>query len=416
MSVLRPLRMSAPAPKQRSLESLAAWLGMDLRTASGIAVTEQTSLRLATVYACVRLIAQSLASLPLNVFRRLGRGKIGVDGDPRFALLHDQPNPAMTSLAFRETITGHCLLWGNGYAWLERGRQGRVVALWPVRPDKVKVEIQRDGTPKYVYEFRGEKLEAPSSSILHVQGLGFDGVTGYSPIGLLKESIAMGLAAEKFGATFFGNSACTSGILTTTARLDDDAVNRLRESWETMHGGDSRWRVAVLEDGLTWQQIGVKPDEAQFLETRQFQAAEIARAFNVPPWMVGLETKGMTYSNVEQQQIAFVVHTLRPWLVRWEQALKAKLFPEPDMFAEFNADAIQRGDLKARYDAYSIGHNRWLTTNEIRARENLNPLEGGDELKEPAPAPAPTPPAAEMPRDHEHEHAPDEAHEDGNAT
>lgn len=391
MSLLRPIRATQPeATQQRSLEELAKFYGLEVSTPAGVPVTEQTSLRLSTVYACVRLIAESLASLPLQVFRRLDRGKQLLPADERYRILHDQPNAAMDSFTFRETLAGHVLLWGNGYAWIERGARGKIVALWPVRPDKIKAEQdKKTGELRYQYDFRGETLKATAASMLHIRGIGFDGITGYSPIGLMKGGIGMGLAAENFGAQFFGNSALPSGILSTTKKLSPDAEVRLKAAWQGMHGGDNRWKVAVLEEGLTWTQLGTKPNEAQYLETRAFQAVEIARAFRVPPWMVGIDTKGMTYSNVEQQMLAFVTHTLRPWMVRFEQGFKAKLFPEPDVFAEFNADGLLRGDLKSRYEAYAIGHNRWLTTNEIREKENLNPVDGGDDMQAPAALPAP---------------------------
>lgn len=391
MSLFRPIRAPQPeATQQRSLQELMEFYGLEVATPAGVPVSEQSSLRLSTVYACVRLISESLASLPLQVFRRLDRGKQLLPKDDRYRLLHDAPNPVMTSFTFRETLAGHALLWGNGYAWIERAPRGKIVALWPVRPDKVKAsQDKKTGELQYEYEFRGEKLKATSNSILHVPGLGFDGITGYSPIGLMKGGIGMGLAAENFGAQFFGNSALPSGILSTTKQLSPDAAARLKAAWQAMHGGDNRWKVAVLEEGFSWQQLGVKPNEAQYLETRAYQAAEIARAFRVPPWMVGIDTKGMTYSNVEHQMIHFERHTLRPWIVRLEQVLNAKLFPEPDLFAEFNADAMLRGDLKSRYEAYAIGHNRWLTTNEIREKENLNPVDGGDDMQTPAALPAP---------------------------
>lgn len=391
MSLLRPIRASEPPePKQRSLQELAEFYGLVASTASGVSVNEHNALRLNTVYACVRLISESLGSLPLQVFRRLDRGKQLLPRDDRYRLLHSQPNPAMTSFTFRETLAGHLLLWGNAYAWIERGKQGRLVALWPVRPDKVKAEQDRKtGELRYEYEFRGEKLKATSNSLLHIPGLGFDGITGYSPIGLMKSGIGMGIAAENFGAQFFGNSALPSGILSTTKKLSTEAEDRLKAAWQGMHGGDNRWKVAVLEEGVTWTQLGTKPNEAQYLETRQFQAKEIASAFRVPPWMVGIDVKQGVYSNVEHQMLAFVTHTLRPWMVRFEQGFKAKLFPEPDVFAEFNADGLLRGDLKSRYEAYAIGHNRWLTTNEIREKENLNPVDGGDDMQTPAALPAP---------------------------
>ena len=392
-SLLRPVA----AERTKSLDELAAWYGLELATSSGAAVTEGNALKLSTVYACVRLLSESVASLPLHTYRRLERGKERADVGPLTELLHDQPNPAMSSFVFRETLQGHLLLWGNAYAWIERASRGQIVALWPVRPDKVKAFPQKDGTVVYEYDFRGEKLKSAASSMLHFPGLGFDGITGYSPIGLMRQAIGLGLAAEEFGGRFFGNSAVASGVLSTPNKLSDDARHRIKRSWEQAHTGENRWSVAVLEEGLTWQALGVKPEEAQFLETRNFQSQEIARAYGVPPWMVGVPVTGsMTYSNVEQQQIAFVTYSLRPWLVRWEQELNRKLFSDSNTFAEFTVDALLRGDTLTRYRAYEIGRKTgWLSANEVRERENMNPVEGGDEYGTPAPPASATPADAE---------------------
>lgn len=388
-SLLRPVATE----RTKSLDELAAWYGLDVATSSGAAVTEGNALKLSTVYACVRLLSESVASLPLHTYRRLERGKERADLGPLTELLHDQPNPSMSSFVFRETLQGHLLLWGNAYAWIERASRGQIVALWPVRPDKVKAVPQKDGTVVYEYDFRGEKLKSAASSMLHFPGLGFDGITGYSPIGLMRQAIGLGLAAEDYGARFFGNSASPSGVLTTPNKLSEEAEARLKKGWEEAHSGSRIWSVAVLHDGLTWQALGVKPEEAQFLETRNFQAQEIARAYGVPPWMVGVPVTGsMTYSNVEQQQIAFVTYSLRPWLVRWEQEINRKLFTDSSTFAEFTVDALLRGDTLSRYRAYEIGRKTgWLSANEVRERENMNPVDGGDEYGAAASPAAPGP-------------------------
>lgn len=408
-----------PPAEKRETINLAAWCEMverATRTAAGVSVTEGNALRMTTVYACVRLLSESVASLPLHLYRRLpGGGKERLTEDPRYALLHDQPNPLMSSFTFRETLQAHLETWGNAYAWIERSKGGKVAALWPLRPDKVEAKIDdRTGRLSYTYEFRGEKLpEQPASSILHVPGLGWDGVKGYSPIGLMKNAIGMGLAAENYGSQFFGNAAMPSGILSTEQVLDDDAVERLKASWEAMHGGDNKWRVAMLGGGLTWTSIGIKPEEAQFLETRGYTDAQIARAYNIPAWMVGVESKGsMTYSNVEQQGLMYVTHCLRPRLVRLEQEINRKLLPEPTLFVEFNVDGLARGDLKSRYQAYAIAEGRWLTVNEIRELENRNPVEGGDEMRRPEPA---APPAAEGDPDAEKDPPQDDPEDEADA-
>lgn len=379
-------QLTAPLEPPAHPRGFDAWLEGVLAaqsTAAGQSVTEGSALKSTVVLACVRLLSESVASLPLKLYRRTPPGKAPQPEHPLWRLLHDRPNPVMTSFSFRETMQGHLLLWGNAYAYMERGARGVVSALWPLRPDKTEVKIDKtSGLPAYTFDYRGVKREGvPASSVLHIPGLGFDGITGYSPIGLMRQAVGMALAAENFGAQFFGNSAMPSGLLSHPKQLTEPAAKRLAESWEQMHGGGNKWRVAVLEEGLSWTSIGIKPDEAQFIETRNLQALEITRAFGVPPWMVGVSTQGtsLTYANVEQQQIAFVTHTLRAWMVRWEQALNSALLADPALFFEFNADALLRGDLKSRYEAYQIGRTGgWLSVNDIRARENMNPVPGGD--------------------------------------
>lgn len=368
-----------PAAVRRGWNELLAWWSNLAATASGVGVSEHNAMKAIPVFACVRVIADTLASLPLNVYRRIGGSSKEPDRrHPLHALLHDAPNPLMTSFAFRECLTGHLLLWGNAYALIER-RQGRIAALWPLRPDRVRV--QQDGADlSYEYEHHGEAmLVAGRDDVLHIQGLGFDGVIGYSPIGVARQAVGMTLAAEEYGARFFGNNAAPGGVLTTDRRLNPDTVERIKESWNQAHQGPERaFRTAILEEGLSWQSIGMKPEEAQFIETRKFQTQEIARLYRVPPHMIG-DLDRATFSNIEHQALEFVTHTMRPWLVRWEQELNRKLFRRPDTFAEFNVDGLLRGDIEARYRAYAVARQwGWLSANDIRDRENMNPIADGD--------------------------------------
>ena len=394
---------SAPATQRRGIEE---WI--DLLVGAGVApagqvVTEHTALRQATVYACVSLLSETFASLPLKVYRDVNGRREEAEDDPLYALLHDQPNPLMNSFQWRQTLEGHRKLWGNAYAYLERGARGRIVALWPARPDRSKGKLDpKSRTLVYDLDVMGEKMtDVPASSVLHVPGLGFDGLTGYSPIGLMRKAVSMALAAEDFGAQFFGNSAMPSGVLSTQNQLSPEAAERLKQSWQTMHGGDNKWRVAVLEEGMTWASIGINPDEAQFIESRNLQSRDIARAFGVYPWMVGLDSQGMTYANVEQQQIAFMMWRVRPDATAWEHAIQARVAPARTTRSCFLLDGVVRADLKTRTDAYSKSVGRpYMTVNEARKLENLPPVEGGDELaQQPGAAAGGAAPAAEPPDD-----------------
>lgn len=369
-----------------SLTNYAQWveLGLTSRVASGISVTENSALTSSAVFGCVRVLAETVASLPLIVYQRVGEGKERAPDHYLYNLLHDRPNEFMTSFEFRETLMGHLTLWGNAYTEIEYDARGRTRQLWPLRPDRMlRVEMTADGRRAYQYMLpSGETVWLSDNNVWHLRGFGGDGLNGYSVIRLMRESIGLGLAAESFGARFFGNDARPGGILEHPGVLGEEAHKRLRESWESRHGGLSgSHRVAILEEGLQYKQIGIPPEDAQFLETRRFQVIEIARAFRVPPHMLG-DLERATFSNIEHQSIDFVVHTIRPWLVRWEQSIQQRLMLAEErerFYAEFLVDGLLRGDTQTRYQAYAVGRqNGWLSANDIRELENMNPVEGGD--------------------------------------
>ena len=350
---------------------------------TGIAVTEDRAIAFAAVYACVRVLAESVSTLPLVLYRRRpGGGRERAADHPLYPILHDRPNPVMTSVEFRETLQGHLCLRGNAYALIVRDEAGRVRELWPLRPDQMEVRVQG---ARYVYVYRpkyGEMAVYEPEEILHVKGLSPDGLVGYSPIKLAREAIGLGLAAQEYGAKLFANDARPGGVLKTDQELDEESMRRLRRQWEEAHRGSSNaWRVAVLERGLEWQAVGIAPEDAQFLETRKFQVTEIARIFRIPPHMIG-DLERATFSNIEQQSLEFVIHTLRPWLVRWEQAISARLLTEEErreLYAEHLVDGLLRGDIQSRYEAYTRAI-QWgiLSPNEVRELENRNPRRGGD--------------------------------------
>lgn len=362
------------------------------RTTSGKTVNELTALQTTAVYACVRILSETIASLPLHVYRYTEGGKAKDTGHVLYTLLHDEPNPDMTSFVFRETLMSHLLIWGNAYSQILRDRSGQVIGLYPLLPDQMSVHRSEKGKLYYVYNRYEEdnpnfqekgSIVLSQEEVLHIPGLGFDGLIGYSPIALAKNAVGMTLACEEYGASFFGNGANPGGVLEHPGILKDPA--KVRDSWNAVYQGTrNAHKVAVLEEGMSYKQIGIPPEEAQFLETRKFQVNEIARLFRIPPHMVG-DLEKSSFSNIEQQSLEFVKYTLDPWVVRFEQALKKSLLlPEEKKthFIKFNVDGLLRGDYQSRMNGYAIGRqNGWLSTNDIRELEELNPIppeEGGD--------------------------------------
>lgn len=363
------------------------------RTTSGKSVNERTAMQTTAVYSCVRILAEAVAQLPLHVYAYKEDGGKEIKHDhPLYYLLHDEPNPEMTSFVFRETLMSHLLIWGNAYAQIIRDGAGRVLGLYPLLPDKMEVERDERGNLYYIYSrdtdenpnFKGSgQFVLKAEDVLHIPGLGFDGLIGYSPIAMAKNTVGMTLACEEYGASFFANGANPGGVLEHPGVLKDPS--KVRESWNSVYrGSNNAHKIAVLEEGMKYQQIGIPPEEAQFLETRKFQVNEIARLFRVPPHMVG-DLEKSSFSNIEQQSLEFVKYTLEPWVIRWEQALqRALLLPgeKGKYFIKFNLDGLLRGDYQSRMNGYSVGRqNGWLSANDIREMENLNPIsdeEGGN--------------------------------------
>jgi HK97 family phage portal protein len=352
-------------------------------SSSGKQVTEKNAMQSAAVYACVRVISETVASLPLHLYRHVEEGKRRDTLHPLYFLLHDSPNPEMTSFIFRETLMTHLLLWGNAYAQIVRNGHGEIIGLYPLMPDKMQVSRAETDELIYLYQSGMSNIAFRREEILHIPGLGFDGLVGYSPIAMARNAIGMSMATEEFGASFFQNGAAPGGILEHPGTLKDPS--KVRESWnELFKGSGNANKVAVLEEGMTYKQIGIPPNEAQFLETRKYQTEEICRIYRVPPHLVADLDKA-TFSNIEHQSISFVVHTIRPWLVRLEQAMnKALLYPAERQryFIEFNVDGLLRGDYESRMRGYATARqNGWMSANDIRRLENMNLIpkeEGGD--------------------------------------
>lgn len=359
------------------------------KTTAGVHVSEGTALRLGAVWACVRVISEDVASLPLFVYERLERGRRRALEHPLNRLLHDQPNPEMTALQLRETLTAHALTWGNGYAYIVHAPNGRHLELWPLLPDRTRA-LRDPRTRELFYEtedpISDTKWRLDPKFVLHLAGLGWDGRSGYSPIQLHRQAIGLGMAAEEFGARFFGQGTNLGGFISHPGTLSEQAYKRLKSDpvlgMASYQGIERTHLWAIIEEGMKIEKIGIPPDEAQFIETRKFGVEEIARIYRVPPHKIQHLDRA-TFSNIEHQGIDYVNSTLRPWLVRWEQAIRLKLIPEDQrarVYAEHLVDGMLRGDILSRYSAYQIGRQGgWLSTNDIRERENLNPVDGGDD-------------------------------------
>ena len=365
------------------------------RADSGEKVDEKTAMQIATVYACVRLLAETVAGLPLHLYRYTddtGNGKERAKDHPLYKILYRQPNPEMTSFSFWETMVLQILLWGNSYAQVIRDGKNNVLALYPLPPENVEVDRDEKGHIYYIYhaytdEVPGETnkdIYFRSDEVFHVPGLSYNGLVGVSPIAMMKNSLGTTLAVEKYGSAFFKNGAQPSGVLEHPGVLKNP--EKIRENWSDVYGGaNNAHKVAVLEEGMQYKAISLPPEDSQFLSTRQFGVNEICRIFRVPPHMVQ-DLEHATFSNIEHQSIDFVVHTLTPWLVRFEQAIvKDLLLPEEqdEYFPKFNVDGLLRGDYQSRMQGYATGiSNGFLSPNDIHRLENMDliPAEkGGDD-------------------------------------
>ena len=391
MGILQGIFKPRDKPKNLGGGNSFLWGG----STSGKVVNEKTAMQMTAVYSCVRILSEAIAGLPLFVY------KYGDDGSkekclehPLWRVLHDEPNPEMTSFVFRETMMNHLLLTGNAYAQIIRNARGEVIALYPLMPDRMTVD--RDSQGRLYYRYRKNSDDAPEvgknrqsdiifapSDILHVLGLGYDGLVGYSPIAMAKNAVGLAIAAEEYGAKFFANGAAPSGVLEHPGTIKDP--ERIRESWQSTFGGSANSnKIAVLEEGLKYTPIAISPEQAQFLETRKFQINEIARIFRVPPHMLA-DLEKSSFSNIEQQSLEFVKYTLDPWVIRWEQAMNKALLLDSEkrsVFTKFNVDGLLRGDYASRMTGYATARqNGWMSANDIRELENLDRIPadlGGD--------------------------------------
>ena len=391
MGFLSGLFRSRDAP--RNSTSGSAYRFFMGNSTSGKRVNERSAMQMTAVYSCVRILSETVAGLPLHLYQYTDKSsrEKAVD-NPLYFLLHDEPNTEMTSFVFRETLMTHLLLWGNAYSQIIRNGKGEVMGLYPLMPDRMTVNRDEKGRLYYEYMVSSDDAKTLKDGtvrlspydVLHIPGLGFDGLVGYSPIAMAKNAIGLAIAAGEYGSKFYANGATPSGILEYPGTVKEP--DKVRESWNAGFGGSSNaHKIAVLEEGMKYTPISISPNEAQFLETRKFQINEIARIFRVPPHMVG-DLEKSSFSNIEQQSLEFVKYTLEPWLVRWEQAMQRSLIPQDDKskyFIKFNVDGLLRGDYQSRMQGYATARqNGWMSANDIRELENLNriPAEDGGDL------------------------------------
>ena len=356
---------------------------------SGKTVTERSAMQMTAVYSCVRILAEAIAGLPLQLYRYTDTGdKEKAIEHPLYLLLHDEPNPEMTSFIFRETPMTHLLLWGNAYAQIIRNGKNEVLSLYPLMPNRMTVDRDEHGRLYYSYQMQTDDgadmkqgiVVLSPQDVLHIPGLGFDGLVGYSPIAMAKNAIGLAIATEEYGSKFFANGATPGAVLEHPGLIKDP--EKVRESWNTaFRGSGNANKVAVLEEGMKYTPISIAPEQAQFLETRKFQIDEIARIFRVPPHMIG-DLEKSSFNNIEQQSLEFVKYTLDPWVCRWEQAMNRSLLNEKEKsgyFIKFNVDGLLRGDYQSRMNGYAVGRqNGWLSANDIRELENMDQIPDED--------------------------------------
>jgi len=350
---------------------------------SGEVVTEETALTYSAIWNAVSLISGTVSTLPLHLYKSTGKTKETVSSNPLYRIMHDEANPYMSAMAFRETLQSHVLTWGNGYAEIVRNGIGKVVELWPITPNRVRVDWGENGLV-YVVNVAGEQIVLSSDRVLHVSGLGFDGFQGYSPVAMARKSIGLAMAMETFGSNYFGNGTHPGVIVSHPNKLSDVAHNNLKADLTATYSGLGKsHKLLLLEEGMKMESVGVPPEDSQFLESRQFQIPEIARWFNLPPHKLK-DLSRSSFNNIESEQISFVTDSILPWLIRTEQAFNMQLLTAREkrdgLYFKHIVEGLLRGDAKGRGEFYkamfSVGA---MSPNDIRSKEDLDPIEGGDE-------------------------------------
>ena len=368
---------ASPNNPSTSLANPASWMFDGAASKTGIAITEDSAMRLSAVFGAVRVISETIASLPWEVKQDAGDSTRSASAHPINKLIH-HPNGMMTDFNFREVCQAHLCLHGNAFIAIRRNEAGQPVKLIPVHPDRVEVKVYKD---EKFYTIDQGKETFDDTEMIHILGLSFDGIIGKSVIEAARESIGLGLAADQFGGSFFGNGANVSAILTHPGRLSDEAYKRLMASWARRYSGlDNAHKTAILEEGMNLQKVSISPQESQFLETRKFGVEDIARFFRIPLAYLGSLENSSTRANIEEQGIQFQRNTVLPWVKRWEAEFNRKLFPgQEDYFIRMNMDGLLRGDISSRYSSYAVARQwGWMSVNDIRKHESLEPIDGGD--------------------------------------
>jgi HK97 family phage portal protein len=376
---------------------LIKWFGGG-KTASGATVNNYTALNYSAFWSCIRVISKPVATMPIHVYEKLaGGGKQRAIKHPAYKIVHDRPNSEMVPLVFKDTLTAHLLTWGNAYAEIEVNNDGFPIALWPLTPNRVTPQRNINGEIQYEVVLPtisinqltsyggnyppGTTVKIPKDRMFHIPGPGFDGLKGYSVLTMFRESIGLGMSLQEYAARFFGNGAMPGGVLEHPTQLSDPGKNYLRESWNEMHQGlDKSHRIAILEEGMKYKQIGISPEDAQMLESRKFSQVEMASIFQIPPHKIGNLEKS-SFNNIEHQSQEFYTDTLLYWLTLWEETINWKLMNSSDnekYFAEFLAANLLKADTPSRYSAYAVARQwGWMCADDIRELENQNPLPDG---------------------------------------
>jgi HK97 family phage portal protein len=358
---------------------------------TGLYISQESAARYSTVLICLRVLSESVASLPCILYKRRGDGgKDRATDHPLYQVLHDQSNGWNSAFEYHEGTMINLATRGNGYSYVERNRKGQTIGLVPLNPDGVSITQAIDWSPKYEVTMPDNvRAKLSPKEMHHIRGPMPKGYVGQSLIAMAREPIGLGLAAEKFGAHLYRNGVKPSGVLKHPKQIGAEATENLRQQFQDKYGGLSNSsKPLLLEEGMEWVALSITPDDAQFIETRKFQRSEIAGIFRVPAHLVN-DLEKATFSNIEHSSLDFVIHALRPWLVRWEQAVNRDLLSAQDRadgyFCEFLMEAMLRGDTKSRYEAYASAiQNKWMNANEARIKENMNPRDGGDVFENPA--------------------------------
>ncbi len=393
MSFLTRIRDFKDSILVRGISNTDFWLLKAIQrssgSATGVSVNADTALAVSAVYACVKVLAETIASLPLMLYERKGDGKEPASDHPLYPLLHDAPNDLQTSFEWREDLVAHIALRGNTYNQKIESGSGKLLELIPLNPLNMN-PVVKDGRVIYEYVHEDGKQEIfPANKIWHVKNMPIscsysgglpEGVVGLSPISVARESVGLSLAADQYGGRYFSNNATVGLALSYPdgVKLAGPAKQFLKESVAEYAKSGHKFKSMILENGGKLEKIGMSNEDSQFLQSRQFQIEEIARIFRVPPIMIGHPTNTMTYASAEQLFLAFATYTIRPWCVRLEQSMNRYLIPERERgryFFEFNLAGLLRGDTKSRYESYAIARNwGWMNVDEIRSLENQNPL------------------------------------------